>query len=69
LTWKKWAARVDEYLHYLERLFSPDLFIIGGGVSRRHEKFLPLLTVQTRTVPARLLNQAGIIGAALAARL
>ncbi|RME48400.1 MAG: ROK family protein [Caldilineae bacterium] len=68
LTWKKWASRVDEYLHYLERLFSPDLFIIGGGVSKRHEKFLPLLTVETRTVPARLRNEAGIIGAALAAR-
>ncbi|MBV7335671.1 ROK family protein [Chloroflexi bacterium TSY] len=68
LSWKKWAARVDEYLHYMEMLFSPDLFIIGGGVSKRHEKFLPRLTVRTDVVPAQLLNDAGIIGAALMAK-
>jgi len=68
LSWKKWAARFDRYLHRLELLFSPDLFILGGGASKEHEIFLPLLTVRTRVVPAQLLNDAGIIGAALAAR-
>jgi polyphosphate glucokinase len=66
LSWKKWAQRVDAYLHALHRYFWPDLFIIGGGVSRKYEKFLPRLTVPTRVVPARLRNEAGIIGAALA---
>ena len=67
LSWKKWAARVDEYLNALERLFSPDLFIIGGGASKYHRQFLPRLTVRAKIVPARLLNEAGIVGAALAA--
>ncbi|HEY4691057.1 MAG TPA: ROK family protein [Anaerolineae bacterium] len=68
LNWKKWAACVDEYLRHVEKLFSPDLFIIGGGVSKKHKKFLPLLTVRAKVVPARLLNDAGIVGAALAAK-
>lgn len=68
LSWKQWAARVDEYLHYLERLFSPDLFIVGGGVSKKYDKFLPLLSVRIPTVTAQLLNDAGIVGAALAAK-
>ena len=68
LSWKKWAAAVDEYLHQLERLFSPNLFIVGGGVSKKHEKFLPLLTIKTPVVPAQMLNEAGMVGAALAAR-
>ena len=67
LNWKKWARRVDEYMQTLERLFSPDLFIVGGGVSKKSGKFLPLLNVRARVVPARLLNEAGIVGAALAA--
>lgn len=67
LSWKKWAKRVDKYLHYMNMLFSPDLFIIGGGVSKKQHKFLPHLTVKTEVVPAQLLNDAGIIGAALAA--
>lgn len=66
LSWKSWAARVDRYLQQLEFLFSPDLFIFGGGVSKRHERFLPLLTVRTPVVPAQLQNDAGIIGVALA---
>jgi polyphosphate glucokinase len=52
----------------MERLFWPDLFIVGGGISKESEKFLPLLTLTTPIVPAQLRNQAGIIGAALAAR-
>jgi len=68
LSWKEWAARFDEYLRTLERLFWPDLIVLGGGVSRRSERFLSYLTVQAEVVPARLLNEAGIVGAALAAR-
>ncbi len=68
LSWKKWAAAVNEYLLQLEALFSPNLFIIGGGVSKKHAKFLPLLTVRTPVVPAGMLNEAGMVGAALAAR-
>jgi polyphosphate glucokinase len=68
LKWKDWARRVSEYLHLLEALFSPDLLIMGGGVSKKHEKFLPLLKAQAEVVPAQLLNDAGIVGAALAAR-
>ncbi len=68
LSWKKYARRLDRYLKTMEKLFWPDLFIIGGGVSKDHEKFLPLLTIEIPTVPAQLLNEAGIIGAALAAQ-
>ena len=68
LTWKQWAQRVDEYLHRLEALFWPDLLIIGGGVSKKADKFLPRLTVQAKVVPARLMNDAGVVGAALAAK-
>jgi polyphosphate glucokinase len=67
LSWKQWAKRVNEFLERMEALFWPDLFIIGGGVSKKHEKFLPLLQIRAPIVPAQLLNQAGIIGAALAA--
>ena len=66
LSWKKWAERVDDYLHRLDFYLWPDLIIIGGGVSRKHERFLPLLTVTTKIVPAMLRNDAGIIGAACA---
>lgn len=67
LSWKEWAERVEEYLLLVERLFTPDLFIIGGGVSKKAEKFLPRLgKVQTEIVAAQLLNEAGIVGAALA---
>ena len=66
LDWDEWASRVDDYLCLVERLFWPDLFIIGGGVSKKADKFLPKLTCRTPTVPAALLNQAGIVGAAMA---
>ncbi len=66
MSWKKWAARLDEYLRYVESLLSPDLYILGGGVSKRHKKFLPHLTSDTRVVPAEMRNEAGIVGAALA---
>ncbi|WP_374775634.1 polyphosphate--glucose phosphotransferase [Streptomyces sp. NBC_01310] len=69
LTWERWARRVQKYLVHVEMLFSPDLFIIGGGVSRKPEKFLPLIEgVRAEIVPAKLQNNAGIVGAAMAAR-
>jgi polyphosphate glucokinase len=67
LGWKKWGQRVDEYLQHLEMLFSPDLFIIGGGVSKKAEKFFGFLKTRAPVVPAQLLNEAGIVGAAVAA--
>lgn len=69
LSWDKWARRFNKYLGLLEKLFSPDLFILGGGVSKNHDKFMPLLTLQAEVVPAQMLNEAGIIGAAMAASL
>lgn len=70
LSWRKWAGRVEKYLHHLERLFSPDLFILGGGVSRRWEKWGEKIRLDTEVVPALLENEAGIVGAAMmAARL
>jgi polyphosphate glucokinase len=67
LSWKQWASQLDTYLLRLEALLWPDLIILGGGVSKKHEKFIPRLTVQAEVVPAKTLNEAGIIGAALAA--
>ena len=64
LSWKKWAKRLQRYYSHVEMLFSPDLFVVGGGVSKKHEKFLPLLELHTEIVPAALLNTAGIVGAA-----
>lgn len=68
LSWEEWAARLDKYLRTLEQLLWPGLIILGGGVSKKSERFLPYLTVQAEVVPAQLLNEAGIVGAALAAR-
>jgi polyphosphate glucokinase len=68
LGWKKWAKRVNELIEEIEALFSPDLIIIGGGASKRHEKFFPLLKTGSPLLPAQLENDAGIIGAALAAK-
>ena len=69
LSWDKWAIRFSEYLNYLDFLFSPGLFIIGGGVSKKFEKFAPFLTINVPIKPASFLNDAGIIGAAIAAGL
>jgi polyphosphate glucokinase len=66
LKWKTWAWRVNEFLGRMEGLFWPDLFIIGGGISRKHEKFLLLLETRAEIQPAQMQNQAGIIGAAIA---
>lgn len=62
-----WARRVDEVLDYLDDLFWPDLFVFGGGISKRFETYSHLLDTRARIVPAKLRNQAGIVGAALAA--
>lgn len=64
LSFKKWAKRLQRYYSHLEKLFSPDLFVVGGGISKKHDKFLPLLDLKTPIVPAQLRNRAGIIGAA-----
>ena len=67
LSWKKYAQRLDKYLAHVEFLLSPDLIIVGGGISAQHEKFLPRLHRRAPVVPAQLLNEAGIVGVALAA--
>jgi polyphosphate glucokinase len=64
LSWERWAKRLQKYYGTLEALFSPDLFIVGGGVSKHHEDFLPLLDLSVPIVPAKLRNNAGILGAA-----
>jgi polyphosphate glucokinase len=67
LSWGKWAGRVDEYLEHMEKLLSPQLFIIGGGISKKSDKFLPRLTgLRATVVAAALHNDAGIVGAAMA---
>ncbi|MER7518585.1 polyphosphate--glucose phosphotransferase [Streptomyces sp. NPDC126499] len=70
LTWEHWATRrLRKYLAHVEMLFSPELFIIGGGVSRKADRFLPLIEgIEAEIVPAELQNNAGIVGAAMAAR-
>ena len=68
LSWKKYAKQLNKYLIEMERLFWPDLFVIGGGISKESEKYIPRLTIETPIVPAQFLNEAGIVGAALAAR-
>ncbi|MDT0566470.1 ROK family protein [Streptomyces sp. DSM 3412] len=68
LTWEHWAKRVTKYLAHVEMLFSPELFIVGGGVSRKSAKFLHLIEgIRAEIVPAQLQNNAGIVGAAMRA--
>jgi polyphosphate glucokinase len=67
LSWSKWAAEVDEFLHRVDMLVWPDLIIIGGGVSKDADKFIQNITVRPEVVPAQLRNEAGIVGAALVA--
>lgn len=64
LSYKQWAKRLQRYFEVVEFLFSPDLFVVGGGVSKDHEEFLPLIKTRAPIVPAALRNRAGIIGAA-----
>lgn len=69
LSWRSWAKRLQRYYAHVEMLFSPELFIVGGGVSKQADEFLPLLKLSTPIVPAEQRNNAGILGAAwLAAR-
>ena len=68
LSWKEWAKRFDQYLNQLNKLFWPDLIILGGGGSKKFNRFESYLTVPVEVVPAQLLNEAGIVGAALAAK-
>lgn len=68
LSWEEWANRFQEYLEMVEKLFSPDLIILGGGASKEAERFLPHLSTRAKIIPAQLLNQAGIIGAAIYAK-
>ena len=65
LSWEDWAERLTTYYRTLEKLFSPDLFVVGGGVSKHADEYLPLLKIDTKIVPAKLRNKAGIVGAAL----
>jgi len=67
LSWKAWAADLEEHLQAIDRLFSPNLLILGGGVSKQPERFIPRLNVRPRVVAAQLRNDAGIVGAAMAA--
>jgi polyphosphate glucokinase len=67
MSYKRWAKRVQKYMAYLERLFTPDLFVVGGGVSKDAAKWVPHLDLHAPVVPAALLNNAGIVGAGLAA--
>lgn len=67
LSWKQWGKRLNTYFQHIEFLFSPELIIIGGGVSKKHEEFLHFIETRARLVPAELRNEAGIIGAAVLA--
>jgi len=67
MSYKDWAKRVERYMQYVERLFTPDLFVVGGGVSKDADKWVPRLDLKTPVKAAELLNDAGIVGAAIAA--
>ena len=67
LSWKQWGKRLNTYFQHIEFLFSPELIIIGGGVSKKHEEFLHFIKTRAPIVPAELRNEAGIIGAAVLA--
>lgn len=67
LSWKAWGNRLNDYLKEVDSLINPDLIILGGGVSSRYGKYQQFLTVRSRIVTAEFLNNAGIVGAALAA--
>jgi polyphosphate glucokinase len=67
MSYKQWAKRVQAYMAHVEKLFSPDLFIVGGGVSKDADRWVPQLRLNTPVRPAQLLNNAGIVGAAMAA--
>jgi polyphosphate glucokinase len=67
MSYRRWARRVQKYMSHVERLFTPDLFVVGGGVSKESHKWVPFLSLNAPVKPAQLLNNAGIVGAAVAA--
>jgi polyphosphate glucokinase len=67
LSWKQYAHRLRKYLELVEKLLWPQLIIIGGGVSKKADKFLPRIELRTQVVPAELRNEAGIVGAGVLA--
>jgi polyphosphate glucokinase len=67
LSWEAWGKRLDTYFKHIEAIFSPELIIIGGGASKKHQKFFPYIDIRTPIVPALLRNEAGIVGAAVLA--
>jgi len=67
LNWKEWGERLNEFFNYIELLFWPDVIIIGGGVSKRYDKFFPYIKVKAKLLPAAFRNEAGIVGAAMTA--
>jgi len=69
MSWKKWGGRVNTYLQTMEKLLSPDLFVIGGGVSKKPDKFFEYIELKAKIVPAEMHNDAGIVGAALSTEL
>jgi polyphosphate glucokinase len=66
LSWQEWGKKLNDYFHHIELLFSPELIIIGGGVSKKHEKYIPYIKTRARVIPAAFRNEAGIVGAAMA---
>lgn len=68
LSWQDWAFRFNEFLMEIERLLRPDLIIVGGGASKKADKYFKFLDIKTKIIPAKLLNEAGIIGAALSVK-
>ncbi|MGI8769771.1 MAG: ROK family protein, partial [Propionibacteriaceae bacterium] len=69
LSWEHWAKRLTTYYRTLEKLFSPALFVVGGGISKKADKFLPLIDIDTEIIAAKLKNTAGIVGAAALSHL
>lgn len=67
LSWEEWASRLQRYFSHMEMLFSPEVFIVGGGISKKSRKFLPLIETRAPIIPAELQNTAGIVGSALLA--
>lgn len=65
LSYEEWGARLQRYFSHVEALFSPDLFIVGGGISRKADRFLPLISVRAPVIPAHFRQNSGIVGAAL----
>jgi len=68
LSWEEWGAELNEYLNHVDLLINPDLIILGGGASKKFEKFKEYIKLDTDVVPAKMLNESGVIGAAMAVK-